>query len=141
MTTTDLRAVRDTHMQIQSLTERIARLRSALESCTPKPLSRMPKSRAASQDKLGDDVIRLLELEERRRQQIIDLELRLEDVESWIDSLSPQQARVMRLRYVDGLSWRQVARRCHYSCDWVRHMHSDLLNELNKDNTKQHIPM
>lgn len=130
MTIDDLRAVRDAHIQIQSLTERIARLRSALEGCTAKPLSKMPRGRSASRDKLGDDVARLLELEERRRKQIIDLEIRLEDVEKWIEGLPPHQAKVMRLRYVDGLSWRQVAKRAGYSYDRVRHIHSDAMGKL-----------
>jgi RNA polymerase sigma factor (sigma-70 family) len=120
LTISELRAVRDAHIQIQSLTERIARLRSALESCATKPLTRMPKGRSAPRDKLGEDIARLLELEERRRKQIIDLEIRLEAVEKWIDSLPPQQATVVRLYYVNGLTWRQIGRKLNYHPDTCR---------------------
>lgn len=132
MTQKDLRTVRTSHIQIQNLNERIARLRSALESCTAKPLSREPKGGQAQKDKLGDDVARLIELEDQCTRKIIDLEVRMQGVEAWLDTLSPQQARVMRLRYMDGLSWRQVARRCGYGYDSVRKMHYRLLKGLDQ---------
>jgi hypothetical protein len=91
MTITDLRAVARYALSDSHLEERIKRLRSALESCTAKPLSRTPRSRSSQKDKLGDDVARLIELEERRKVQIIDLEQRLEGVEVWIDSLPPHR--------------------------------------------------
>ena len=130
LTIEDLRAVRDMYIQIQSLTERIARLRSALESCTAKPLSRMPKGRSAPRDKLGEDIARLLELEERRRKQIIDLEIRLEAVEKWIDSLPPQQATVVRLYYVNGLTWRQISRKLNYNADYCRQIRNAAIKHL-----------
>jgi RNA polymerase sigma factor (sigma-70 family) len=130
LTLNDLRAVRYAHLQVRSLNERIARLRSALEGCTARPLSPLPQGGTTARDKLGDDVARLLELEERRRKQIIDLEMLLEKVEKWIDELPPQQAQVMRLRYVDGLDWRQVARRASYTSEHCRKINAMACRKL-----------
>lgn len=120
MTLNDLQAVRYALLQIKSLDERIIRLRSTLEGCTAKPLSPLPRGGSAARDKLGDDVAKLLELEERRRKQIIDLELKLEGVEMWIESLPALQATVVRMYYVDGKSWRQIGRILNYHPDTCR---------------------
>ena len=130
MTLNELRAVRDTHIQIENLNERIARLRSALESCTPKPLTKMPKGTLVVQDKLAESVAKLIEMENELEQKKLDLAIRYEAVERWIDTLPPCQAQVIRLRYLDGMSWRQVARETGYSYDRAKHIHSDVLKKL-----------
>jgi RNA polymerase sigma factor (sigma-70 family) len=130
LTPQKLRAVRDMRLQIESLNERIARLRSALESCTPKPLTKMPKSTPIVQDRLAKSISKLVEMETELQHKLIDLAVLYEEVERWLDELPPTQAFVVRLRYVDGMSWRQVARETGYSYDRVRHIHSDVLKKL-----------
>lgn len=130
MTQTDLQAVRYARLQIISLEERIIRLRSALESCTAKPLTLMPGGRPSSRDKLGDDVARLLELEERQRKQIIELEEMVEKIEMHINGLHPLQAAVIRLYYIDGKSWRQISRALNYNADYCRQVRDSALKHL-----------
>lgn len=120
ITLDDLRAVRYSCLQIKSLEERIARLRSATEGCAAKPLGLFPGGGGRVRDKLGDDVARLLELEGRRRKQIIDLEMKMQEVDSWLDKLPPLQATVVRLYYVEGKTWRQIGRILNYHPDSCR---------------------
>lgn len=130
MTLNDLQAVRYALLQIKSLDERILRLRSTLEGCTAKPLSPLPRGGSAARDKLGDDVAKLLELEERRRKQVIEFEVNAEKIEKCISELPPLQATVIRLYYIDGKPWRQVARILNYNADYCRQLRDAALKHL-----------
>jgi RNA polymerase sigma factor (sigma-70 family) len=130
LTPQKLRAVRDMRLQIESLNERIARLRSALESCTPKPLTKMPKGTPIVQDRLAESVSKLVEMETELQHKLIDLTVLHEEVERWLDELPPTQALIIRLYYIEGLSLRKAAREAGYSYDRAKHIHSNVLKKL-----------
>lgn len=111
MTIQDLQACRDIRGQIESLDERIVRLRSQAERLC-RPLTGLPGGDES--DHLAKYVAKLDELERQRAGQIITLEERLQACDDWIATLPVQQANVMRLRYIRGLPWRQVAERANY---------------------------
>ena len=50
-----------------------------------------------------------------------------------IDALpDPGQRAVMAYRYLNGLSWKEIARRMNFSQDWVKHVHGRALREMEK---------
>lgn len=52
-------------------------------------------------------------------------------IENAIDSLSdPTQRRLLRLHYINGLSWLMVADRMHYSERWVYELRDKALEQL-----------
>lgn len=55
---------------------------------------------------------------------------RLQRLEDALDSLTPTERTIMRLRYIDGLSWLAVSRRVHYSKSQVRRHHVKALDKL-----------
>ena len=59
------------------------------------------------------------------------------DFEEWLKALPYNQRAIMRLRYVDGLSWRKVAIESNYSEDWCRHVNSHAL-KTTQQNTSRH---
>jgi DNA-directed RNA polymerase specialized sigma24 family protein len=112
MTLETLKSCRTIRGEIESLTERIVRLRSQAERLT-RPLSLAPGG-GEQRDELAEYAARLDALERDRADRVILLEERLQEVDAWLSTLPAQQAMVMRLRYADGLRWRAVSKKAHY---------------------------
>lgn len=52
------------------------------------------------------------------------------EIEEAIAGLPSADRRLIRLRYIDGRSWQQIAFDLHYSVDWVKHRHGRILWRL-----------
>ncbi|MBQ6537262.1 MAG: hypothetical protein IJI40_10870 [Firmicutes bacterium] len=68
-------------------------------------------------------------------QQLIDTKLDelvalREQIEEAIVLLPAEDRRLMRLRYIQGKSWRRIAYEMHYSVDWVWHRHGEILRKI-----------
>lgn len=115
MTTTiqELKQSRGRQAKIKRLDEEIEQLKSAMESTT-QALSLAPGG-GAVKDKLAEQMAEYMELIARRNEERIRAESLVEAVEEFIASLPEQQAKVIRLRYVDELSWTQVAEKANYT--------------------------
>ncbi len=132
MTIQDLQACQYIRGQIESLDERIARLHSQAERLSH-PMTGVPSGEAG--DHLAEYAAKLDELERERARQVIALEKQLQTCDDWIATLPAQQARVMRLYYVDGLNWMQVAVKAHYSTRHCRRINSAVLEKMS-DNVR-----
>ena len=65
---------------------------------------------------------------DRHIEEVAELAL---EAETRIEALEdPCQQEILRYRYLDGLGWRDIARRMNYSMDWVKHMHTRALREM-----------
>ena len=81
-------------------------------------------------DRMMAYVAKLDELEDKFAKLIIEqAETRLK-VEQAIEDLPEQQERVLRLRFIDGLSWRKIGRRMHYSESHLRKISAAALRRL-----------
>lgn len=107
MTHDDLKNVRRQKQRVDSLKERIDRLRSGAEY----PLRRLGELSANSdmRDKLAEDVSKIIDLERDLALEILSFEGNAAAIERELDSLPENQAIVLRLRYCDGLPWAEVA--------------------------------
>ena len=54
----------------------------------------------------------------------------LQRFEQALDTLRPTERRIMRLRYIDRLSWEAIALRIHYSKPQTLRIHQSALNKL-----------
>lgn len=131
MTMQDLRTCRAMVLRLVDRRERIARLRSAMETVTQQ-ISVMP-SHAGERDRIAAQVAKLDALERAYADELIAAETALRAIDRDICALPPAQERVIRLRYVDGLSWREVARRCGYSVDHCFAIHRAVLQNIQKN--------
>ena len=59
-----------------------------------------------------------------------DLSAALLEIEQAIDTLGPTERRLMRLRYIDGLSWEAICRRINYSWRQIHRIHSQALIKI-----------
>lgn len=128
---TDIKEHRD---NVKMLEERILRLRSAME-ITVKQLSDMPHAKSAIKDKLAEDIAKLDELERKLVDETICLEENIQLAELEIETLPEKEKKIVRLRYVDCLHWKDVAEKVNYCESHCYRLHTDALEKL-KDESK-----
>jgi len=115
----DIRAQR---ARVSLLRERIEALQSDIERITQVPRN-MPGGAGAGHDVLSGKVAKLVDLKAHLADKVAALEMAALEAESLLDGLPEQQRMIVWLRCVEGLSWRQVARRVHYSEQHCRRIH------------------
>ena len=130
MTSDKLRACWWQHKRIASIKARIKRIEEQITSAAAKPLNHAPAGGADNHDAIGEAVARMEDLRRDLTQEVIRLEDQIREVETWIDALPPHKAGIMRLRYVDGLGWRQTARISGYSESHCRNINSEIMDTL-----------
>ena len=100
--------------EIESLRERIERIKSDRERMT-QTITGMPLRKGQEKSRIEELTARLMELEDELVDRILQREAEIREVEAWIETLKPYQRNVIRLRYVDGKTWKQVQRLTSYS--------------------------
>ncbi len=113
MTIDDLKNVRRQKLRVEALQERIERLRSRAEY-TQQQLGECGRS-DPTRDRLAEYVAELDELERQLTGEMIALEKQLVVVDSELAKLPENQEKVLRLRYIEGLSWCKVSIKTNYS--------------------------
>jgi DNA-directed RNA polymerase specialized sigma subunit len=130
-----LKQIRNQREKVESIKERIARLRSAMLMGN-KQLTEMPGSKEV-RDRLANDMVKLIELEHELFGEVISMEHNITRAKALIETLPEQQQRILRFRYIDGLSWRKVAQKANYSQDHCFALHRAALNNLSKSYTNK----
>ena len=69
----------------------------------------------------------LAALYREKRQELAE---RLRAMEAALETLGPTERTIMRLRYVEGLSWQAVSMRVHYSWKQTHRIHKNALRKL-----------
>lgn len=112
LTIDDLKNVRRQRLRVAALEERIERLRSRAEY-NQRQLGECGRS-DPTRDRLAEYAAELDELERELTGEIIALEKQLAVVDAELAKLPESQEKVLRLRYLEGLSWRIVAEKSGY---------------------------
>jgi DNA-directed RNA polymerase specialized sigma24 family protein len=108
----DLKNVRQQKLRVESLQDRIEWLRSRAEYTQQQlgECGRMDPTR----DRLAEYVAELDELERQLTGEMIALEKQLVIVDAKLAKLPENQVKVLRLRYIEGFTWKQVAKKMNY---------------------------
>jgi len=112
MTIDDLKNVRRQKLRVEALQERIERLCSRAEY-TQRQLGECGRS-DPTLDRLAEYVAELDGLERELTGEMITLEKQLVAVDAELAKMPENQERVLRLRFIDGLSWIRVSKRVNY---------------------------
>jgi len=112
LTIDDLKNVRRQKLRVESLKEQIERLRSRAEY-TQQQLGDCGRS-DPTRDRLAEHAAELDELERELTGEMIALEKQLLFVDAELAKLPENQEKVLRLRHVEGLSWRKIAEKVKY---------------------------
>ena len=127
----DLKSCAALARKADDLRERYLRLRSAIEGTS----ARLDTVRGSMQtDPVGSAVAKLDAIRrqwEGRINEYLEVMLR---VDAAIEALRDEnQQKVLRLRYVDGLAWAEIAERMYYSPTHCRRLRQEGLQKLLKD--------
>lgn len=122
MTLDDFKMCSEYRRKIASIDESIIRLRSEMERVT-QVLSHAP-AHSGNRDKMAEQMRRLEELETARAREVADLEEHIDQCRIWLSNIPEQQAQIMQYKYLDGLSWNEVARKAHYSVGHCTKIHT-----------------
>ena len=124
-----LRRYREAAAEQDRLMAEIARWRSLAEWVSPS-LSGMPAG-SGGPGRMIAAVECLDELEAELAEQIVERVTIRREIGQAIDRLPDERlARLLRLRYIDGMTWDQVAVEMHYSYRQVCNLHSQALTRL-----------
>ena len=85
---------------------------------TPLNMDGMPRTKKAA-DKVAAAVIAVTELKDTLADKTLTYVQQLTDVEGAIDSLPPLERRIMRMHYIDGLSWTRISEIVNYSYQYI----------------------
>ena len=125
MTKQNLQRYREIMLEAEQLQEQMKRLESTIIFPSQK-LKDLPPS-SFDNDKMAKIVEKLLALQDLYAKKLSDSCVAQLEVESYISSLPEREQRLMRYRYIEGLTWEQVADKMHYSLRRVRQIHDQAL--------------
>ena len=122
MTYDDLKNCAALAREIKRIEEMEEILRSRIERLSVPP-QEVPASNAHQSDKLGDGVAVLMELAEQWRDRVETYAQHVAAVEACIEGVKDADQRIiMRMRYVDGLTWPEISRTRTYHERWCREL-------------------
>jgi len=124
---TELKNYRAIVLGAEKLSEEIERLRSKAESRTWP--DGMPHSNY-SEDRLSSVVAQIVDLSKLLEGKQESLIFRRKQIEAAIDQLDPGQQTLIRLKYIYGLNWEQVAKELNYSVRQTTRMHGAILGKM-----------
>ena len=109
--------------------DQIARLRELSTKITQTLTSDKVKSN--SENRLESSVSKIVDIEREIGTSIDQLERIRLQVESVINSVpNVNQRNVLRLRYISGMKWEQIAVKLNYDYRWVLRLHGKALNKI-----------
>lgn len=126
----NIQTIRAQRMRADYLRERIACIRADIERTTA--VLRNGGGGTPS-DKMSAAVAKLVDLQQKYVAEVAEIENSLQRAESALCALPEQQALIMRLRYVEGLSWANVARRAGLTCRYCLKIHEKAISNLQQD--------
>ena len=126
-----LRRYREGEQEIRQLERELEVWRSRAEKITPGGGEGGGGGRS---DRIQNAVGMLVELQEKLADQLAALARMREEIVREIDRVEePQLCRLLKLRYLQGMTWEQIAVEMNYSFRQVLRMHGEALNHLLKE--------
>lgn len=126
MTKAKLRAYRDIKLERDRLEAMVARIEYGLNGLR---MDGMPRSGKVS-DPTGQQAIEHTRVMDLYMQKAAELDKALLEIEAAIECLGPRERTLIRLYYVDGLTWEEVCVAMTYSWRQVHRIHAQALEQL-----------
>lgn len=125
-----LGSARHAEWELKRIQERIYRLDALRKRVTP-AYSKAPAGGGGNGSRIEDITAQILELEGLLQEKTYEYLRQYRDVESAIALAEKEDAKaaeVLRLRYLDGMKWENIARSKNYSLRQVRNIHDRGIN-------------
>ena len=128
MQITDLKSLRSDVITYQHIFDRVDALRDNLERITAQ-YGDKPRGQGAG-DKMSGMVAQIVDLLNNLCANLIQIEKKRYEAEQAIKALPAQQATVMYLRYIEGMSWGEIAEDTHYNRQHLMKIHRAALERM-----------
>lgn len=128
MEITDLKSLRSDVLTYQHIFDRVDALRENLERITAQ-YGDEPHG-GGSGDKMSGMVAQIVDLLNSLSGRLIAIEKKRYSAEQEIAQLPAQQATVMYLRYIEGMSWEKIAHETHYNRQHLMKIHRAALERM-----------
>lgn len=129
----DIRQVRRQRQKVDELRERIICIQADIERTTA--VIRAAAGNGYATDTLASQMAKLVDLQQQLTDEAILLQYGISEAESVLDALPEQQAKVIRLRYIEGLKWWQVAQGAGFSESSCKRINKVALKKIVRNDT------
>lgn len=130
MTKEELRAYRGIKLERDKLRGIIKDLEAVMYNPRAQRLDGMPRSGSGARSGVESIAIRHADLLETCHRKEKELTKAMENIERAIEVLDPLERTIVRLYYIKGLTWEEVAVEMSYSWRHVHRLHSAALEKL-----------
>lgn len=124
-----LHSYRDLKAEYDQIAQELEKVEAIMAGPRTANLDGMPRSPGAGDPILGV-VSQHIALQERYRFQLVKLAAAQALIEDIIESLEPGERKLMRCRYIDGLTWEEVCVAIGYSWRQTHNIHARILDKL-----------
>ena len=124
-----LHSYRDLLAEYSQIKDELAKVEAFMEAPRTSNLDGMPRSPGGGDPILGV-VSHHIALQESYKLQLVKLAAAQAAIENMIEGLEPGERRLMRCRYIDGMTWEEVCVRIGYSWRQTHNIHAKILDKL-----------
>lgn len=124
-----LYSYRDLKAERQQIAQELEKVEAFMEGPKGTNWDGMPHSPGKS-DPILSVVSQHIHLEERYKAKLAELAAAQTAIEEMIDGLEPRERKLMRHRYIEGLSWEEVCVAMCYSWRQTHNIHSAALDKI-----------
>lgn len=132
MTKEKLKEYRSLKLERDKLAEMIRDMEAVIYGPRSPKLDGMPHGGSNPHSAVEDAAIKHTDLLERYQQKVAELSAALAEIETAIERLAPRERTLIRLHYVQALTWEEVCVAMAYSWRQIHRIHAKALAELKK---------
>lgn len=132
-----LREYKDKQQERRDIKHELEELEAKLYGLRAQQLTGMPHAQAPDSAALEDLIDRMTELKALYTETLAELYAELLPIARAIHRLEVTERRLIRLRYIRGLTWEQVAVEMNYSWRQVHRIHSSALKHLAQETMEE----
>lgn len=130
MTKERLKAYRSIKLERDRLITMIEELEAQMQSPRSQRLDGMPRGGSAPSNPVENLVVKHTELIERYQQKVAELTEVAGEIENAIEVLAPRERTLIRLHYIQGMTWEEVCVAMSYSWKQIHRIHAKALTML-----------
>jgi RNA polymerase sigma factor (sigma-70 family) len=130
MTKERLKAYRSIKLERDRLITMIEELEAQMKSPRSQRLDGMPRGGSAPSSPVENLVVKHTELIDRYQQKVAELTEAAGEIENAIEVLAPRERTLIRLHYIQGLTWEEVCVAMSYSWKQIHRIHAKALAML-----------
>lgn len=130
MTKAQLRAYKELRRERDQLAKMIAELETTMYSPKAQSLHGMPRNGSGAPCPTENLALKHLELKTQYYEKVAQLTDQMTKIEEGIEHLEPRERAIIRLHYIQGYTWEQVAVEMGYSWRQVHRIHGKALEKL-----------